>query len=62
MHQLIKEIQKNGIPEFWMDSRIMQEAYSLEMKGWTKKVEWKESRILNAGLGMVAQVNSAYYD
>ena len=40
----------------------MQEAYSLEMKGWTKKVEWKESRILNAGLGMVAQVNSAYYD
>ena len=30
---LIQEIQKNGIPAFWMDTRKMQDAYSLEVKG-----------------------------
>ena len=30
---LIQEIQKNGIPEFWMDTKKMQEAYSSEEKG-----------------------------
>ena len=30
---LIQEIRKNGIPAFWMDTRKMQDAYSLEVKG-----------------------------
>ena len=30
---LIQEIRKNGIPAFWMDTRKMQDAYSLEIKG-----------------------------
>ena len=30
---LIEEIQRNGIPDFWMDTRKMQDAYSLETKG-----------------------------
>ena len=42
---LIQEIRKNGIPDFWLDTKKMQEAYSLEIKGWTKKVEWKQSTI-----------------
>ena len=42
---LIQEIRKNGIPAFWLDTKKMQEAYSLEIKGWTKKVEWKRSTI-----------------
>ena len=52
---LIKDIQKNGIPDFWKDTAKMQEAYSLETKGWTKKVEWKQSNIPGAGLGVFAR-------
>ena len=51
---LIREIQKNGIPSFWLNTVKMQEAYSLETKGWTKKVEWKQSKIPGAGLGIFA--------
>ena len=30
---LIKEIRANGIPPFWKDTKKMQEAYSLNVKG-----------------------------
>ena len=30
---LIQEIRKHGIPAFWMDTKKMQNAYSLEVKG-----------------------------
>ena len=51
---LAVEIKKNGIPSFWVNTADMQEAYSLEVKGWTKKVHWKESTVSGAGLGVFA--------
>lgn len=51
---LVSDIKHNGIPSFWVNTAEMQDAYSLEVKGWTKKVHWKESTIPNAGLGVFA--------
>ena len=50
---LMSEIKKNGIPEFWANNTPkMQASYTLEMKGWVKKVHWKESTIPGAGIGV----------
>ena len=46
---LIQEIRANGIPEFWKDTSKMQDSYSLEVKGWTKEMEWKNASIPEAG-------------
>lgn len=42
---------KEGIPAFWLDRIQMQNAYSLEAKGWKVKVNWGESSISGAGVG-----------
>jgi len=40
-----------GIPAFWSDRQQMQNAYSLEAKGWKVQVNWGESSISGAGVG-----------
>ena len=42
---LFSNIENHGIPSFWSNTAQMQEAYSLEVKGWMKYVHWKESTI-----------------
>ena len=46
---LIQEIRARGIPEFWKDTSKMQKSYTLEVKGWTKQMEWKNSSVPEAG-------------
>ena len=43
---LIKEIRANGIPPFWKDTKKMQEAYSLKVKGRVCSVPIFEQNIL----------------
>jgi len=40
-----------GIPDFWADGIQMQNAYSLEAKGWKVQIAWRESTITGAGTG-----------
>ena len=44
----------NGIPSTWCDTLTMQSLYSLEQKGWTKKMIWKESTVTNGSIGIFA--------
>ena len=51
---VVADIKREGIPPFWIDPLEMQNAYTLEAKGWTKKVYWKPSTVPAAGLGVFA--------
>ena len=35
---LVSDIEHNGIRSFWVNIAEMQDAYSFEVKGWTKKL------------------------
>ena len=45
MEKVTAEIKINGIPEPWRDTVEMQAMYSLEEKGYKKKLTWKQSSI-----------------
>ena len=45
MEKITAEIKTNGIPESWRDTTKMQAMYSLEDKGYRKKLVWKASTI-----------------
>ena len=46
MEKITAEIKtNNGIPESWKDTMEMQAMYSLEEKGYRKKLTWKASTI-----------------
>merc|ERR1719431_2337417 len=47
-------VKKTGIPSFWSNTRTMQAAYSLQEKGWTRTVTWRDSTVEGAGLGVFA--------
>jgi len=52
LRKLKSNFPKEGIPEFWMDRYKMQNAYSLEAKGWKVQVKWEVSPIIGAGVGV----------
>ena len=54
MEEYINDIMLHGIPESWRDTLTMQSMYSLEEKGWKKKVKWKESTVINGSIGAFA--------
>ena len=51
----ISDIMLNGIPETWNDTMKMQSLYSLEEKGFTKHVTWKQSSIKEDTIGLFAE-------
>ena len=54
MESEISDIMQNGIPETWNDARLMQSLHTLEQKGFTKKVTWKQSTKVPDGIGIFA--------
>ena len=44
---LIKEIRANGIPPFWKDTKKMQEAYSLNVKGRVCSVPFLKTKTIS---------------
>ena len=47
-------VKKNGIPSFWSNTGDMQAAYTMQVKGWTRSVTWRDSTVEGAGLGVFA--------
>ena len=47
-------VKKTGIPSFWSNTGAMQAAYTLQEKGWTRSVTWRNSTVEGAGLGVFA--------
>jgi len=54
MEKCISEIMEHGIPKSWCDTLTMQSLYSLEEKGFKKKVVWKQSTVVNGSIGLFA--------
>ena len=54
MDIVVKEIKINGIPDSWRDTIKMQSLYSLEDKGYKKKVYWQQSTIDSSFAGIFA--------
>ena len=54
MEECIRDIMMNGIPSTFCDTVAMQSLFTLEQKGWTKKVIWKQSTVLDASIGVFA--------
>ena len=52
LQEVCDNFRKEGVPAFWIDRFKMQNAYSLEAKGWKVQVNWKESSITGAGVGV----------
>ena len=54
MEDCIRDIMMNGIPNTWCDTLNMQSLYTLEQKGWRKKMIWKQSTVLHGSIGVFA--------
>ena len=52
--RLCKEILETGIPPSWTSGLKMQSLYTLEEKGYKKKVTWKQSSISEDMIGIFA--------
>ena len=54
LEHVVKDIRQNGIPIEWLDILKMQSLYSLEEKGYPKKMFWKKSDVPGADIGIFA--------
>ena len=54
MEDVIENIKRDGIPSEWLDTLKMQSMYSLERKGYHKKVIWKKSTLEGVNIGTFA--------
>ena len=54
METIIQQIKAEGFPLSWSDSLYVQSCYTLEQKGFLKKVTWGRSLIPGAGIGCFA--------
>ena len=54
MEDVIDNIKRDGIPPEWLDALKMQSMYSLERKGYHKKVIWKKSTLEGVNIGIFA--------
>ena len=54
MERIIAQIKAEGFPLSWSDPLYVQSCFTLEEKGYLKKVTWKVSPIPGAGIGQFA--------
>ena len=54
MEKIIEQIKAEGFPLSWSDPLYVQSCFTLEEKGYLKKVSWGVSSIPEAGIGLFA--------
>ena len=55
MESTISKIKACGIPQDWTNTMQMQSSFSLNAKGFSRKVSWKPSTISGASIGLFAE-------